>query len=328
MRNKSGLTGGIAAIALLALAAASQSAIAQSFPDKPLKLLIPFTPGGVTDILGRLAAQKLSEGLGQPVLVENRGGAGGIIGAEAAAKSPPDGYTIFFGSSGTLSSNPSFRNDLPYDPIKSFAPISLLANAPVVIVVNSSLPVKTLGELLALAKAKPGELKFGSAGAGHFLHVTGESLAIAGGVKFLHVPYKGAAQAIIDQVAGRIDIMVDAITPYRPHIQSGALRALAVGHSKRLSGAPDIPTTAEAGLPGYEFASRFGLLSPAGTPVPIVRRLNAETVKLLGTPDMLAALSKYGLEPFPSTPEQYAALIVSDLASWKKVVTQAGIKLD
>ncbi len=317
----------IRAVLAVSLLIAATAASAQSWPDKPLKLLIPFTPGGVTDILGRLAAQKLGDGLGQAVVVENRGGAGGIIGAEAAAKSPPDGYLVFFGSTGTLSSQPAMKSSLPYDPVKSFSPISLLANAPVVIVVRSSLPVNSLQELVQLAKAQPGEIKYGSAGVGHFLHVAGEALGIAAGVRLFHVPYKGAAEAITDMLAGRIDMMVDAITPYQPHIQSGKFKALAVANSKRLAGVPELPTTAEAGLPGYEFASRFGLLAPAGTPAPIVRRLNAETVKALGTQEMLAALQKYGLEPFPSSPEQYSALIVSDLAAWKDVVKAAKIPL-
>jgi tripartite-type tricarboxylate transporter receptor subunit TctC len=315
-------------LAILLLAFASLPALAQSWPDKPIKLLIPFTPGGVTDILGRLAAQKLAENLHQAVVVENRGGAGGLIGAEAAAKSAPDGYLIFFGTTGTLSSQPAMKTSLPYDPIKSFQPISLLANAPVVIVVRSDLPVNSLQELIQLAKAKPGEIKFGSAGVGHFLHVAGEALGLTAGVKFFHVPYKGAAEAITDQLAGRIDMMVDAITPYQPHIKSGKLKPLAVGASKRLSGAPEIPTTAEAGLPGYEFASRMGLLLPAGAPAPIVRRLNAETVKSLGSADMLATLQKNGLEPLPSTPEEYTSLIASDLAAWKKVVKEAKIPVE
>jgi tripartite-type tricarboxylate transporter receptor subunit TctC len=318
----------ITRLAVLLLAFAALPALAQSWPDKPIKLLIPFTPGGVTDILGRLAAQKLAENLHQAVVVENRGGAGGVIGAEAAAKSPADGYLIFFGTTGTLSSQPAMKTSLPYDPIKSFQPISLLANAPVVIVVRSDLPVNSLQELIQLAKAKPGEIKFGSAGVGHFLHVAGEALGLAAGVKFFHVPYKGAAEAITDQLAGRIDMMVDAITPYQPHIKAGKLKPLAVGASKRLSGAPDIPTTAEAGLPGYEFASRMGLLLPAGAPPAIVRRLNAETVKALASADMLATLQKNGLEPLPSTSEEYSKLIVSDLAAWKKVVKEAKIPVE
>jgi tripartite-type tricarboxylate transporter receptor subunit TctC len=220
------------------------------------------------------------------------------------------------------------KKSLPYDPIKSFAPVSLLANAPVAIVVRSSLPVNSLQELLNHAKAKPGDIKFGSAGVGHFLHVAGESLGLAANVQLFHVPYKGAAEAITDMLAGRIDMMIDAITPYQGHIKSGKFKALAVGNAKRLAGVPDLPTTAEAGLPGYEFASRFGLLVPAGTPAPILRRLNAETVKALGTQEMLAALNKYGLEPFPSTPEQYSALIVSDLAAWRAVVKAANIPLE
>lgn len=317
----------LCALALVA-AFATPQALAQAWPARPVRMIVPFPPGGVTDILGRLMAQKLSEALGQQVFVENRAGAGGVIGADAAAKSAPDGYTIFFGTTGTLSSAPALQPKLSYDPLKSFAPIGLLANAAVVVVVNSEVPAKSLKELIELAKAQPEKLSYGSAGVGHFLHVAGEAFNIAAGVKLFHVPYKGAGPAVIDLVAGRIHVMIDAIAPYQPHIQAGKLRPLAVAHDKRLTRLPELPTAAEAGLPGYEFASRFGLLAPAGTPPEIVRRLNAEVVKALGTPEVLDTLGKAGLEPLPGTPEDYTALMVADLAKWKQVVSAAGIKLN
>ena len=314
--------------ALIFAALGGADAVAQAYPAKPVKLIIPFPPGGNTDTLGRLMAQKLTEAFGQQFFVENRGGGGGIIGADAAAKSPPDGYTIFFGTTGALSSAPALQPRLPYDPVKSFAPISLLSGASVVVMVNSALPVKNLKEFIEYAKARPGKLTYGSAGIGHFLHVAGEAFNAAAGVQLFHVPYKGAGQALVDMLAGRLDVMIDTIVIYAPHVQAGKVRALAVAHSKRLQRMPDLPTTAEAGLPGYEFASYFGLLAPAGTPSEIVRRLNAEVVKTLEAPDVIESLGKMGLEPYPTTPEQYAALIVEDGAKWKRLVSQIGIKLD
>jgi len=312
--------------ALLALAAST--AVAQTYPAKPIKLIVPFPPGGATDIVGRLMAQKLSEGLGQQVFVENRAGAAGTIGAEAAAKSPADGYTIFFGTTGTLSSAPALQRNLAYDPIKSFAPISILTNAPVVVVVNSAVPAKSLQELIELAKSRPGKLTYGSAGVGHFLHVAGEAFKAAAGVDLFHVPYKGAGPALIDLVGGRIDVMIDTIVPYTPHVQSGKLRALAVAHSRRLSRLPDLPTAAEAGLPGYEFSAWFGLLAPAGTSNEIVRRLNSEVLKAMATQEVLDTLAKLGLEPSGSSPDQYSALIVAEGAKWSRLVKTAGIKLE
>jgi tripartite-type tricarboxylate transporter receptor subunit TctC len=273
-------------------------------------------------------AQKLSDALGQQVYVENRGGAGGTIGAEAAAKSPPDGYTLFFASTGTLASAPALQPDLRYDPVKAFAPISTLANAPVVIIVSSALPVNSLQELIALARAKPGELKFGSAGTGHFVHIAGEMFKGAARVDLLHVPYKGVAAALIDLFGGRIDAMFDAFAQYEPHLQSGKLRALAVAHPKRLSRLPNVPTTAEAGLPSYELASWFGLAAPAGVSSDIVQRLNGEVVKALATREVVETLQRLGLEPAGSSPQQYAAMMVEDLAKWRQAVKAAGIKID
>jgi tripartite-type tricarboxylate transporter receptor subunit TctC len=304
------------------------SVFAQSYPAKPVKLIVPFPPGGNTDIVGRLIAQKLSEGLGQQVYVENRGGAGGTIGTEAAAKSPADGYTLFFATTGTLASAPSLQPDLRYDPVKGFAPISTLANAPVVVLVASEIPVKTLKELVDAARAKPGQLRFGSAGTGHFVHLAGEMFKIAAGVDLLHVPYKGVSAALIDMLGGRIELMFDAPAQYEPHLQSGKIRALAVASPKRLARLPDVPTSAEAGLPGYELASWFGLAAPAGTPGEAIARVNAEVLKALKAHDVVETLNKLGLEPAGSSPQQYAAMIAEDLTRWRRTVKAAGIKLE
>ena len=310
------------------MAMATAVAFAQSYPAKPVRLIVPFPPGGNTDTLGRLMAQKLSDAFAQQFFVENRAGGSGVVGADAAAKSPADGYTIFFGTTGALSSAPALQSKLSYDPVKSFAPISALAGAPVVVIVNGAMPVNSLKEFIDYARQRPGKLTYGSAGIGHFLHVAGEAFNAAAGVQLFHVPYKGVNQALVDMLAGRLDVMIDTIVIYAPHVQSGKLKALAVGQGKRLSRMPEIPTTAEAGLPGYEFASYFGLLAPAGTPSDIVRRLNAEVVKALAAPDIAESLGKMGLEAAPTTPEQYAALIADDLAKWKRLVGQIGIKLE
>jgi len=307
---------------------AAAAALAQPYPARPVKLIVPFPPGANTDTLGRLMAQKLSDALGQQFYVENRGGAAGVLGAEAAAKSPADGYTIFFGTTGTLSSAPALQPNLSYDPVKSFAPISALAAAPSVVLVRGDLPVHSLREFIEYAKARPGKLTYGSAGVGHYLHVAGEAFDRAAGVELFHVPYKGAAQALVDMLAGRLDVMFDTIVIYAPHVLAGRVKALAVAQARRLPQFPDVPTAAEAGLPGYEFVSYFGLLAPAGTPPDIVRRLNEEVVKALGAPDVLESLGKMGLLAHPTTPEQYAALIAEDGAKWRRVVQAAGIKLE
>ncbi|HEX4929035.1 MAG TPA: tripartite tricarboxylate transporter substrate binding protein [Burkholderiales bacterium] len=316
----------LAALATFALLAGN--ALAQTYPAKPVKLIVPFPPGGNTDIVGRLIAEKLSASLGEQVYVDNRGGAGGTIGAEAAAKSPNDGYTLFFSTTGTLASAPSMRTDLRYDPVRDFAPIATLANAPVVVIVRDDLPVKTLSDLISLAKAKPGTLKFGSAGTGHFVHIAGEMFKTAAGVDMLHVPYKGVAQALVDLLGGRIDVMFDAPAQYEPHFKSGKVRALAVAAPRRLARLPDVPTTAEAGLPGYVLASWFGLAAPAGTPAQIVALLNAHVQKALAAPDVVQTMAKLGLEPGGGSAEQYAAMIVEDLAQWRAAVKRAGIKIE
>jgi tripartite-type tricarboxylate transporter receptor subunit TctC len=304
------------------------TALAQHYPARPVKLIVPFPPGGNTDIVGRMIAQKLSESFGQQVYVENRAGAGGTIGAEAAAKSPNDGYTLFFSTTGTLASAPSMQPNLRYDPIKDFAPISTLANAPVVVIVAASLPPKNLRELIQLARAQPGALKFGSAGTGHFVHIAGEMFKASAGVDMLHVPYKGVAQALTDLLGGRIDLMFDAFAQYEPHLQSGKLRALAVANPTRLARLPDVPSTAEAGLPDYLLASWFGLAAPAAAPREVVERVNTEARKALTSGDVRESLARLGLEPGGSSPQEYAAMIAEELGKWRRAVHAAGIKLE
>ena len=315
-------------LAAVLLGLATFSVCAQSYPARLVKLIVPFPPGGNTDIVGRLIAQKLTDALGQQFIVDNRAGGSGVVGADAAAKSTADGHTLFFGTSGALAAAPALQPKLSYDPVRSFSPISALATAPNVVIVGGSLPVSSLREFIEYAKARPGKLTFGSAGIGHQLHVAGEAFNAAANVQLFHVPYKGTGQALIDMLAGRLDVMIDTIVIYAPHVQSGKLKALAVAHGKRLQRMPELPTTAEAGLPGYEFASYFGLLAPAGTPADIVQRLNLEVVKALALPEVLETMGKMGLDVYPTTPGQYATLIADDRARWARVVQAAGIKLE
>jgi tripartite-type tricarboxylate transporter receptor subunit TctC len=312
--------------AFLAAIFAIGNAFAQSYPAKPVKLIVPFPPGGNTDIVGRLIAQKLTDRMSQQVYVENRGGAGGTIGAEAAANSPPDGYTLFFGTTGTLASAPALQPHLRYDPVKAFAPISTLASAPVVVIAGQHVGAKTLRELIALANSKPGSLKFGSAGTGHFVHLAGEMFKGAAGVDLVHVPYTGVNPALMDMLGGRIDLMFDVLSQYEPHLQSGKVRALAVADTKRLARLPDVPTTAEAGLPGYELAAWFGLLAPARTPNEAVARLNGEVLRILASREVVETLEKIGFAPAGTSPEAFAAMLAADIAKWQRVVEAAGIK--
>lgn len=313
---------------LLAAALVSPSAMAQNYPNKPLRLIVPFPPGGPTDIVGRMVGQKLADGLGQPVVVENRPGAGGTVGSEAAAKSAPDGYTLLYGSTSTLGIAPSLYPKLGYDAIKSFAPISLVSSGPLLVVVNPAVPAKTLKELIALAKAKPGQLNYGSAGNGTPLHLAGELFKTLAGVDLVHIPYKGGAPAITDTVAGQVQIVFEGLPATAQFIRAGKLRALAITGTKRDPTLPDVPTVAEAGLPQFQVAFWSGLVAPAGTPKDIVARLNAEVVKALATPEVRETLAKQGLEPSGNSPEQFAAFIGEENARWARVVKVSGAKLD
>ncbi len=317
----------LSAAAFSVLAAfAGAAAVAQSFPVKPIKLIVPFPPGGPTDIFGRVLGNQLSQGLGQPVLVENRPGAGGIIGAEAAAKSAGDGYTLFFGTSSTHGSAPSLYPKLGYDPIKSFVPISLLINAPILVAVNASVPANSLKELISFAKSKPGELSYGSGNiAGN---VVGETFKKIAGIDLLHVPYKGAAPAATDLLAGRVQVMFDLHTTFQAYLGGGKIKALAVTGPKRLARLPDVPTAAEAGLPGFEFSVWFALFAPAGVPNDVMRRLNAEVQKALASREVQDAFAKQGMEPAGSSPEQLAALVAEEIPKWSRAVKASGAKID
>ena len=309
-------------------AAASSLALAQSYPSKTVRMIVPFPPGGTTDILGRLAAQKLSEALGHQVIVDNRPGAGGNIGAELAAKSPADGYTLLAAPGSTLTIHPSLYAKLPFDPLRDFAPITMLAAVPNLLVVHPSLPVKSVKDLIALAKAKPGELNYASTGAGQSTHLSMELFKNMAGVKITHVPYKGSAPAISDLMGGHVLLMFDNMPSALPQAKAGKLRGVAVSTSKRSPVMPSVPTVSESGLPGFEVSVWFSVLAPANTPREIIDRLNAVLVKALHTPDMRERLASQGGEAIGNTPEAFAAQMKADIAKWAKVVRDSNIKLD
>jgi tripartite-type tricarboxylate transporter receptor subunit TctC len=312
----------LACAMLVCLAANAQ----ELYPSRPLKFILPFPPGGPTDILGRLISERLSANLGQPVVTENRGGAGGNVGAEAAARSAPDGYTIVLVAP-SLAISPTLYSKLNYDPVKDFAPVSLVATIPNVLVTQPALAAN-LREFIALAKDKPGALNFGSGGSGTSNHLAGELFNIVAGVKLVHVPYKGVNLAMQDVLAGPIHLVVIGVPAAGPHIKSGRLRALAVVARERLPTLPEVPTAAEAGLPGFEVTTWYGILAPAGTPRPIVQRLNAELVKIMNSADVKERLAAMGTEPRSSTPEEFAAYIREEIAKWGDVVRKAGLKAD
>ncbi|HET9471002.1 MAG TPA: tripartite tricarboxylate transporter substrate binding protein [Usitatibacter sp.] len=321
--------GGILFFSALLFAAAPALAqpAGESYPSKPIRLILPFPPGGGTDILGRIIAERLTTQLGQPVVIENRGGAGGNVGAEAAAHSAPDGYTLVLVAP-SLAISPSLYTKLNYDPVKDFAPVSLVGSVPNVMVINPEVPARNLAEFIALAKSKPGGMNFGSGGPGTSNHLAGELFNIEAGVKLVHVPYKGVNLAMNDVIAGQVQLVVIGIPAALPFIRAGRLRALAVVAPKRLAALPDVPTVAEAGLPNYEVTTWYGVLAPAGTPKPIVARLNAEIVRVMHAPDLQERFAATGTEPRTSTPEEFAEFIRQEMAKWGKVVRQAGLKAD
>jgi len=319
----------IASLALaLTLSLVSTLAVAQAWPSKPIKYIVPFAPGGTTDILGRTIADKLSIALGQPVVIENKPGAGGGLGAEFVAKAAPDGYTIMGGTISTHAINASLYKDLPYDPVKNFVPITLIARVPNMLVINPNVPAKNVQELVALLKANPGKYTFASSGNGTSQHLSGELFKIQAGVDMQHIPYKGSPPALQDVMGGQVTMTFDNITTAWPLAKDGKLRAVAVTTAKRSSIAPDVPTLAEAGLPGYEIGSWQGVFAPAGTPPEIVKRLNAEIVKIINSPDVQQRLSTLGAEPAPNTPEEFAAMVKLEVVKWADVVKKSGAKVD
>jgi tripartite-type tricarboxylate transporter receptor subunit TctC len=316
----------------LALAAAAAAlplaATAQAYPSKPVTIVVPFAAGGTTDILARVIGQALTKELGQSAIVDNRAGAGGNIGAALAAKAAPDGYTLFMGTVGTHAINQSLYKKLPFDPVKDFAPLTRVAMVPNLLVANPGKPYKNVKELIAYAQAHPGKVNFGSSGSGSSIHLSGELFNMLAKVEMVHVPYKGSAPAVTDLLGGQIDIMFDNMPSAIQHVRSGKLRPLAVTTAKRSAELPDVPTIAEAGVPGYEATSWFGMFAPASTPAPIVARLNGALVKVLSDPDVKKKLAEQGAEPYAEKPEQFAAFIRDESAKWSKVVKASGATAD
>jgi tripartite-type tricarboxylate transporter receptor subunit TctC len=292
---------------------------------RAIRLVVPSSPGGGTDITARLVAPKLSELLGQQVVIENRSGAGTMIGGEVVARAAPDGYTLLMGIS-TLAINPAMYKKVPYDALRDFAPISQVVSLPNILVAHPSLPVKSVKDLVAFAKVRPAQINFASAGMGTSPHLSMELLLTMTGLRMIHVPYKGSGQGVVDVLAGHVSLMTPSILTGLPYVKDGRLRALGVTSAKRAVGAPDIPTIAEAGVPGYEATQWFGTLAPAGTPADIVNRLHKEIVRVLAIPDMRERFAADGAEPVGSTPEEFLAYIRAETAKWADVIKQAGIK--
>jgi tripartite-type tricarboxylate transporter receptor subunit TctC len=313
------------AITLIALVA---RAAAQDYPSKPIRLIVPFPPGGGNDTMARTVGHQLTAALGQQVVIDNRAGAGGIIGAETAAKAAPDGYTLFLGGVGSHGINPNLHAKLPYDPVRDFAPVTLIASAPLILVVHPSVPAKSVKELIQLAKAKPGQLNFASNGAGGSSHLAAEMFKMMTATAMVHVPYKGLSPALTDLLSGQVQLMFSSTVAILPQVRAGRLRSLALTAAKRSPALPDVPTVAESGVAGYETASWYGVLAPAGTPQPIVDRLNREIVRIVQLPEVRERLAAEGAEPVGNSPEEFAAHIKRELARWAKVIRQARIQPD
>jgi tripartite-type tricarboxylate transporter receptor subunit TctC len=313
-------------LTLLALSLFSLAALAQSYPAKPVRLIVPFSPGTTSDILGRLYAEKMGQALGQPIIVENRTGAGGTIGAEAVAKSPPDGYMLLMGTA-ALGVSPHVYPNLKYDTAKDFAHVILISTSPLLLAANQSFPPRNLQELIAYAKANPGKVAFGAAGGlGTSHHLSGEKLKLDAGIEMTVVPYKGSGPAHVDLLGGQIPILFDNIVALLPHVKSGKVKAIGVTSAKRTGVAPEIPTFAEQGLAGYETVAWFSILVPAGTPRDIVNRLNAEAVKATRLPDVQKRLLDGGSDIVASTPEAADKFLHDEIEKWRNVVKAAGVK--
>ena len=317
-----------AAAAACALSLAPLAAHAQAFPTKPITIVVPFSAGGTTDILARVVGQYMSKDLGQPVIVDNRAGAGGNIGAQNVARAAADGYTLLMGTVGTHAINQSLYKKMAFDPIKDFAPLTRVALVPNLLVANPGQPFKNVKELVAYAKANPGKVTFGSSGSGSSIHLSGEMFQQMAGVEMQHIPYKGSSPAVTDLLGGQIAVMFDNMPSAIGHVKAGKLRPLAVTTPKRSPALPDVPTIAEAGVPGYAATSWFGLLAPANTPAPVLAKLNAAILKALADPDVKKKMAEQGAEPYGEKPEQFAEFIRSETAKWGKIVKQSGATAD
>jgi tripartite-type tricarboxylate transporter receptor subunit TctC len=315
----------LAAFALVL--AGADAALAQGWPNRPIRMVVPYTPGGYTDLMARLVGQKISDALGQPIVFENKPGANAIIGTDAVAKAAPDGYTF-----GTViaahAANATLNPKLPYDTLKDFTYVSLMSVAPLIMIAHPSVPANNLKELIALAKAKPGELNFASSGIGAAAHLTMEMFMSRTGIKMQHIPYKGTAGALQDTVGGQINVMFDIVGPLMPQVRSGNAKAIVVTAKERIPAASDVPTMAEQGVPDFVSGTWAGIIAPAGTPKEIVDRVSAEAKKALADPALQAKLVEQGIVPMGSTPEEFRAFVAEEISRWRKVITDAGIKME
>jgi tripartite-type tricarboxylate transporter receptor subunit TctC len=317
--------GKIGAIALLMCASSGQ---AQDYPSRPIRIIVPSTAGGSVDTLARTVGSNLSQRWGQQVVVDNRSGAGGVIGGEITAKAPPDGYTLIMATIAAMATNVSLAKKLPYDPVRDFAPITLVASQQIVLLVNPNVAARTAQELIQLAKAKPGQLTFASAGNGSGGHLSGELLKILAGIDLTHVPYKGISPAIVDVISGQVTMTFASIISGTPHVKTGRLRALAVTGARRSPALPELPTMMEAGVRGYESSTWYGLLAPKATSRAIVTKLNREVVAIINLPEVKANLLAEGAEPVGNTPEQFGEFIKAEIAKWGKVIRTAGLRAE
>ena len=307
---------------------AAGAALAQAYPNRPIRWIVTYPPGGPTDFVARAIGAKLTDAWGQQVVIDNRAGAGGVIGTDLGAKAVADGYTLLFGTSAGLTINPALVSKLPYDPVRDFAPVSLLVINPQILVVTNSVPVNSVKELIAYAKSRPGQLNYASVGQGSPNHLGMELLKALAGIDMVHVPYRGTGPAVTDLLGGQVQLMFNSMPLVLPLVQGGKLKGLAVGSAQRSPAVPDVPTVAEAGVPGFENVTWYGMFAPAGTPRDIIMKLNAQVVKILTDPEMAQRLSSQGAEPRSTTPEALAAFMRVESARWKKVIKTAGIKLD
>ncbi len=313
-----------AVLVALTIVAFATPSVAQDYPTKPVRVIIPFPPGAINDNVGRLVATELSNRLGKQFIVDNRAGAGGVVGTELAANAPKDGYTLLVVS--LVNTVNPWLYKLNYEPIKSFAPIAFLASSPNVLVVNPQVPVKTLGEFIALAKKQPGKVQYASGGIGSFMHLGGELFKMSAGIDLLHVPFRGGGPAMTDVMGGHTNAAFATIPTATPQVRAGKVRALAVGAAKRQATLPDVPTAAEAGVPGYEVANWVGLVAPAGTPPAIVAKLNKDIAAIMQSPEVQKQLANQGLETTSMTPAQFSGFMERELAKWGRVVKEGGIK--
>lgn len=318
----------IRAFISVALAGVAPSLYAQAYPNKPIRFVVPYAPGGTSDILARIIGQRLSDHVGQQLIIDNRPGAGGNIGSDLVAKATPNGYTILMANVATHAINPSLYRKMPYDAVRDFSPITLVADVPTVLVVSPSMPAKSVQQLIGLAKSKPAALNFASAGTGTTQHLGGELFKSMAGIDMVHVPYKGGGPALIDLLAGQVALMFPNIPLVLPHIKSGKVRALAVASSKRSQVLPEVPTVAEAGLPGFEVATWFGVLGPARMPKGIVTRLHDEIVGVIGSPETTERFAGIGANVVTSSPDEFGAYIKTEITKWAKVIKASGARAD